>query len=718
MRRSGPVMMRKDRAFGISLGLVAVLVLAVPTRVRGQSPPVPPGIATLVRHGDDAAALRAIAALPERNAAAHYLEGRLHEQRGELAEAAAAYAGATELPSGIARDAALRRGRALLHAGDAAGAEAALAPLSRGDAVVRALIAEAVLAQGDASRARPLLEAVVAEAAREVDTFAARMELAEAQLSLGDRDAATQTLRTLVVLRPEHPDAGEAMAALRLLDPDVALTIDEHLDRAERLTEAHLAPEAVAELEGLEAPRTGAARFLHVRGMALFEARRYEDAADVLTDAAAARGSTTEASDAFHAARALLRHGDALAARRALRAFVRAHDDDPMAVEAEYLAARSELDQGGAHAGRAMQRFLDGPRGRRPTDFAREARFSLAMVALDADDGVDAARRFEQYRASTTRELDRHRGDYWRARALQQAGDRRAALDVYRRLVREEPLGWYALLSRQRLLDLGEPDPAPLPGAALPDEPAPLFALPEEAALYAALGLDRDAAEALRRAATDLRRSDPPRALAGGYLSLFDFRDAYRVAATQSALEHPPTGAAAWAWEAAYPHAFESAVREAAHVTRIAPELVWSVMRQESTFDPEVVSYADAIGLMQLMPATAAAVARRTGTTYARNLLFDATTNVRLGTAYLAELHRSYGVPLCFAAYNAGEHRVEEWLRRGERDLDRYVEDIPYAQTRNYTRRVTASLAHYRFREAPDAGWPDLGMPARVGHAP
>src|SRR5207344_2833709 len=113
---------------------------------------------------------------------------------------------------------------------------------------------------------------------------------------------------------------------------------------------------------------------------------------------------------------------------------------------------------------------------------------------------------------------------------------------------------------------------------------------------------------------------------------------------------------------------------------------IWSVMRQESAFDPEVVSYADAIGLMQLMPATAAIVATRTGTPYSRNVLYDATTNVRLGAAYLAELDRRYGVPLCFAAYNAGEHRVDEWLARGETDLDRFVENIPFAQTLNYTR--------------------------------
>lgn len=705
---------------GGALLLIVAWVLG-PTSAYAQTaaPVVPEAVAALVRTHDDAEALAAIDALDEDARArgpVRYLRGRLLERLGRLADAAAALESPSDLPARVARDAALRRGRALLHAGDPTSAEAVLSAITPSDALIRALVAEAALARGDAARARPLLEQVVADGARDVDTFAARMELAEAALGAGDRELAVRTLRSVVVLRPEHPDADGALAALRTLAPEVTLTIDEHVDRAERLTDAHQAPAAIAELEGLEAPagREGA-RFLHVRGMALFAARRYADAQPVLEAAAAVAGSATRASDAFHAARALLRMGGhAVAARRALRAFVRTYGDDALATEAEYLAAQSELSAGGRHASRAMQRFVDGPRGRRASDFGREARFTLAMAALDADDAVDAARRFEAYRTATTRALDRQRADYWRARALEQAGQRRAAYELYRALVSGEPLGWYAILARARLVRAGEADPTPLALPALPDEPAPLFAMPEEAAFFQALGLDRDAAEALVRAASDLHRSDGPRALSTAYLSISDFHDAYRVSATSALLERPPTGAAQWAWDAAYPRAFESDVREAARVTRIAPELIWSVMRQESAFEPEVVSYADAIGLMQLMPATAAAVASRTGTPYSRNVLYDATTNVRLGAAYLAELYRRYGVPLCFAAYNAGEHRVEEWLARGEQDLDRFVEDIPFAQTRNYTRRVTASLAHYRFREAPDAGWPDLELPDHV----
>jgi soluble lytic murein transglycosylase len=451
--------------------------------------------------------------------------------------------------------------------------------------------------------------------------------------------------------------------------------------------------------------------------MALFEARRYTDAAPVLDDAARIAGSSTATSDAFHAARARLRAGETEVARRALRRFVRAHGTDPLATEAEYLVAQSELREGGAHAARAMQRFLDGPRGRRATDFALEARFHLALAALDRGDTADAVHRLEAYRGVATRALDQARADYWIARARERGGDRRHAEDGYRTLVRGDALGWYAILSRSRLAHLHRPVPDPLPLPALPDDAAPFVALPPEAAAYAALGLDRDAAVALARSAGAIRRTDGTRGLVGAYLSLGDFHDAYRVVGQSELLSRPPTGGARWAWDAAYPLAFEAAVREATHVAGIDPELAWAVMRQESAYDPEVVSYADAIGLMQLIPPTAETVARRAGMSFSRDMLYDPTTNVRLGSAYLAELHRLYGVPLCFAAYNAGEHRVDEWLARGETDLDRFVDEIPFAQTRNYTRRVAASLARYRFRQAPDAGWPELGMPERVGAA-
>ncbi len=135
------------------------------------------------------------------------------------------------------------------------------------------------------------------------------------------------------------------------------------------------------------------------------------------------------------------------------------------------------------------------------------------------------------------------------------------------------------------------------------------------------------------------------------------------------------------------------------------PAIVLALMRQESSFDPEAVSPSGARGLMQLMPATAEAVSRRTGqpSTLAA-LTEDPPTNMRLGTAYLSELVAEFrSLPLALAAYNAGPHRVREWLdangdpRSGGDMLD-WIELIPFNETRNYVQRVLENAVIYRAR--------------------
>ena len=135
--------------------------------------------------------------------------------------------------------------------------------------------------------------------------------------------------------------------------------------------------------------------------------------------------------------------------------------------------------------------------------------------------------------------------------------------------------------------------------------------------------------------------------------------------------------------------------------------LLLSVMRQESAFDPTAVSSAGALGLMQLMPATAKTVAQRTGMSYNPGLLTeDPDYNVRLGSAYLSSLLSDYGgsYVLALAAYNAGPSRVSEWLeahgdpRDPKVDAIDWVEAIPLSETRNYVQRIMETLAVYRHR--------------------
>ena len=131
------------------------------------------------------------------------------------------------------------------------------------------------------------------------------------------------------------------------------------------------------------------------------------------------------------------------------------------------------------------------------------------------------------------------------------------------------------------------------------------------------------------------------------------------------------------------------------------------IMRQESSFDVGAVSSSGARGLMQLMPPTATQVAKKLGVPPAiPSLTADAAHNMRLGTAYLREvLDRFDGaLPLAVAAYNAGPHRVDQWLadngdpRTGQVRMIDWLELIPFSETRNYVQRVMENVVVYRAR--------------------
>ncbi len=146
----------------------------------------------------------------------------------------------------------------------------------------------------------------------------------------------------------------------------------------------------------------------------------------------------------------------------------------------------------------------------------------------------------------------------------------------------------------------------------------------------------------------------------------------------------------------------------------VDPALALGIIRQESSFDTTTVSPAGARGLMQLMPGTAAQVARKLGMRVSiRALTGDPGTNIALGCAYLRGLLDAFdaSIPLAVAAYNAGPTRVENWLasngdpRAEGADMVDWIEQIPFGETRNYVQRVIENLMVYRSQRhdpAPD----------------
>lgn len=154
-----------------------------------------------------------------------------------------------------------------------------------------------------------------------------------------------------------------------------------------------------------------------------------------------------------------------------------------------------------------------------------------------------------------------------------------------------------------------------------------------------------------------------------------------------------------------YPRAFNAVVNAQANVLDIPDYWIYGVMRQESRYMTAARSSAGAIGLMQLMPATAKQTATRYKIPYKNTTdLTDPETNIALGSHYLAELLRRYDNPIyATAAYNAGPSRVNNWREQLPTDMTVWIESIPFDETRNYVKAVLTFAQVYALSN--DSPW-------------
>ncbi len=147
-----------------------------------------------------------------------------------------------------------------------------------------------------------------------------------------------------------------------------------------------------------------------------------------------------------------------------------------------------------------------------------------------------------------------------------------------------------------------------------------------------------------------------------------------------------------------YPYPYRTLIEKYAYSSGLDPLLVVSVMREESKFLPRSESPKGAVGLMQLMPSTAQAIARGLGDTdYNDEDLVNPEKNIQYGTWYLADLKKEFNDPvLILAAYNGGRGRVKEWLDNKQINPSQVrQQDIPYEETRQYVERVLKSYQKY-----------------------
>lgn len=153
-------------------------------------------------------------------------------------------------------------------------------------------------------------------------------------------------------------------------------------------------------------------------------------------------------------------------------------------------------------------------------------------------------------------------------------------------------------------------------------------------------------------------------------------------------------------WEVVYPRPFREQILRAAAQQTVDPALLFAVMREESRFRPAVVSPAGAIGLLQLMPATAKRTAEEYHLPYDGSFsLSDPETNIPIAAAYLSKMLAHYDGNLVYtiASYNAGPNAVDRWrVRNKDLPLDVFVEEIPYSETRRYVAKVIRSYVRYK----------------------
>ncbi|MEM8722916.1 MAG: transglycosylase SLT domain-containing protein [Cyanobacteria bacterium P01_G01_bin.39] len=156
-------------------------------------------------------------------------------------------------------------------------------------------------------------------------------------------------------------------------------------------------------------------------------------------------------------------------------------------------------------------------------------------------------------------------------------------------------------------------------------------------------------------------------------------------------------------WQALYPFPYEDIILKWSKQRQLNPLLVTSLIRQESRFEPEIESSAGALGLMQVMPATGKNAAQNIG--LSNYSLTKPEDNVNIGTYYLDFTHKKYGnnSMLAVASYNAGPNAVAKWVDRyGLQDVDKFVEQIPYRETKGYVESVFENYWNYMLVYNPE----------------
>jgi soluble lytic murein transglycosylase len=597
---------------------------------------------------------------------------------------------------------------------------------ARGTAAMQIEAARAFDKAGDPHRARVAADRIVVAdrktRAQEGEARAIRVRVAG-----GGGESERADARWLATQGADLPTSTDALALLTKLDPTHPLTAREWMLRARALADAGRTDDALRAADSAAtAPRLdelARGERAHTRAMILFRTRgRWLEAAKALT-ACAVAGGPDAADSAFHAARALSRADHDQEAIAGYEDVQRRFPKSIWAEQAAFFAPYLRMLHGEwKECARGFDAYV---RAHPAGEQVREARGDGALCKLLEGDAKAARLEFERLVEDEPDPIASARLADMAALAALRDGDRTHALMRWTDVVRSRPLSWPALVAAARLREVGAPVPPSFdppdsfaPGAAV-SEQAPLSVdLPPPANVLHELGLELDAEMALREresAISSAAGARGPEALCIAYGRLDRARRRYQLAQLlpSALLLSAPSSRTRWAWECAFPTPYSDAIRDAESREGLPTGLLWAVMRQESGFDPEAISPARAVGLMQLLPETARSVAEELGLPSDDARLFSPAYSIRVGARTLRKLLDEFdgNIPLAVAAYNGGAESIERWISRSPgMQLDTFVERIPYKETREYVAKVMGNLARYGYVLGGEHGVLTIGL--------
>jgi soluble lytic murein transglycosylase len=714
--------------------------------------------------------------LPAEEACAwDFLEGRLFAAANATSDALPALSHAESPGCPLSGHARLRSAQALARSGraDEAIERARSVPedIASLSDDVRMVIAESLSAKGDRAGALPLWRAWLSanpHGSRWVDTSvrianalmdgidgppearareaydAATRVVVEAP-KLADPSGAMQArARAAAVLRASDPSVGDALSDVERARQAQAWLDANEPQRAFDLASAILRPFGRSDSPSAD-PQSAkgspaACRAALTRANA---AAKKTPKADAWSDAVSACDKDAELVNALYSGAKARTSKDP---RLAIEWFGKVEELFPthrLADDARFRAALLVAQGSEAgHEDRAEQMLRSLPDAYPSGDMRTEALFRVALARMQkgrAEDWQTAKELLDRILEITPD--DHHwatagRAEYFRARAAAATGDTEGALSRWQHVVEKHPLSFYMLLSRARLAS-ADPGRAKqvVEDAIARDRNAAVGSPAHEQATSAVFAhpafgravrlLEVSDVEAARRELASsgalAEGADPEVLWTVGALynqaGLPELGHAFSRGRLSDHLEHWPEGQWRLAWETAYPRAFEALVDRASDKYGLPRAITWGIMREESSFVADAKSPANAFGLMQLIVPTAKGVAIGTGYGGDEASLKRPEVSIELGTKLLAALRgQQPHLALAIGAYNGGGGAMGRWYgARASDEVDLFVENVPWDETRNYIKRVLSSVAAYGYLYDRKVFDDTLALPLRFG---